>query len=254
MSDSTEHLDQIEESQVDKEVVANANFAAAAPSMMFGRRMSTTSGLTWGYYGGRFDGTLVNNGTVSLTTASTNYVVVHRTTLVTSVSTSDTNWNDTTTYGRAYRIVAGGSQVVSYEDHRHGNNGILGGAGVGVPAQVWEKQIACSDLATDLTTGVAKAYFRMPLAVMLTDVRASLLQAASAGTVTIDINEGGASILSTKITFDAGEKTSTTAATPPVISDDALADDAEITIDIDNVGSGSVAPRGLIVTLIGTVL
>ncbi len=58
-------------------------------------------------------------------------------------------------------------------------------------------------------------------------------------------------ILSTKITIDASEKTSTTAATPPVISDTALADDAEITIDIDTVGSGT-AGAGLKVTLIGT--
>lgn len=35
----------------------------------------------------------------------------------------------------------------------------------------------------------------------------------------------------------SGEKTSLTAATPAVISDTAIADDAEITIDIDAVGT-----------------
>ena len=65
------------------------------------------------------------------------------------------------------------------------------------------------------------------------------------------MNEGGTSILSTKLTFDASEKTTTTAATPRVISDSSLADDAEITIDIDAVGS-TVAGAGLKVTLIGT--
>lgn len=37
--------------------------------------------------------------------------------------------------------------------------------------------------------------------------------------------------------INAGEETSVTAAVPAVISDSAIADDAEITIDIDAVGS-----------------
>jgi hypothetical protein len=69
--------------------------------------------------------------------------------------------------------------------------------------------------------------------------------------LTVDINEAGTTILSTKLTIDASEKTSTTAATPAVISDSALADDAEITIDIDGVGS-TIAGKGLKVWLIGT--
>jgi hypothetical protein len=64
------------------------------------------------------------------------------------------------------------------------------------------------------------------------------------------VNESGTTILSTKLTFDASEKTTTTAATPRVISDSALADDAEITIDIDAVGS-TVAGAGLKVYIIG---
>jgi len=70
------------------------------------------------------------------------------------------------------------------------------------------------------------------------------------GIFTVDINEGGTSILSTKLTIDNTEKTSTTAATPAVISDTALADDAEITIDIDQIGNGTA--KGLKVTIIGT--
>ena len=45
-------------------------------------------------------------------------------------------------------------------------------------------------------------------------------------------------------------KTSTTASTSAVINDSSLADDAEITIDIDQVGDGTA--KGLKVTLIGT--
>jgi hypothetical protein len=110
--------------------------------------------------------------------------------------------------------------------------------------------IACSDETTALTTGTAKVTFRMPYAFTLTAVRASVTTAPTGAALTVDINEAGVSILSTKLTIDATEKTSTTAATPPVISDAALADDAEITIDIDTVGS-IVAGAGLKVMLIG---
>ena len=90
----------------------------------------------------------------------------------------------------------------------------------------------------------------MPYGFTLTDVRASLTTAQSSGSIfTVDINEGGTSILSTKLTVDNGEKTSTTAATPAAISDAELADDAEITIDIDQIGDGTA--KGLKVALIG---
>jgi hypothetical protein len=112
-------------------------------------------------------------------------------------------------------------------------------------------QVAVSDETTALTTGTAKLTFRMPFAMTVTEVRASLSTAGTtSGTTTIDINEGGTSILSTLLTIDATEKTSTTAATPAVISDSALADDAEITIDIDAI-SGGATEAGLKVTLIG---
>lgn len=111
--------------------------------------------------------------------------------------------------------------------------------------------IAVTDESTDLTTGTAKVAFRMPYAFTLTDVRASVTAAPTGANLNVDINEGGVSILSTVLSIDAGEKTSTTATTPPVISDSTLADDAEITIDIDQIGS-TLAGAGLKVYLIGT--
>jgi hypothetical protein len=115
----------------------------------------------------------------------------------------------------------------------------------------FELVVAASDEGTALTAGTAKITFRMPRAVTLTAVRASLTTAQASGSIfTVDINEGGVSILSTKLTIDNTEKTSTTAATPPVISDANLADDAEMTIDIDQIGNGTAT--GLKVTLIGT--
>lgn len=110
--------------------------------------------------------------------------------------------------------------------------------------------IAVSDETTALTAGTGKVTFRMPYAFTLTAVRCSLTTAQATGSIfTVDINEGGASVLSTKLTIDNTEKTSTTAVGAAVISDSALADDAEITIDIDQVGDGTA--KGLKVVLIG---
>jgi hypothetical protein len=112
-------------------------------------------------------------------------------------------------------------------------------------------QVACSDETTALTTGTGKITFRMPHAMTVSAVRASLSTAQTSGNIfTVDINDGGTSILSTKLTIDNGEKTSTTAETAAVISDMALADDAEITIDIDQIGDGTA--KGLKITLIGS--
>lgn len=104
------------------------------------------------------------------------------------------------------------------------------------------------DETTPIATGAAKKTFRMPHGFYLSDIRASLTTASSSGIPTIDINKGGASILATRITIDATERTSFTAATPPVISDRIIANDAEMTINIDVAGTGAA---GLKVYLIG---
>jgi len=110
--------------------------------------------------------------------------------------------------------------------------------------------VACSDETTALTTGT-KVTMRMPYAFTLTAVRASLTTAGTgANLVTVDIEQGGSSILSTNITIDATETTSTTATTPPVISTSALTDDASIDFDVDQIDSGGVS-AGLKVYLIG---
>ncbi len=121
---------------------------------------------------------------------------------------------------------------------------------LGVEDGVYEVlEYALSDETTTITTGTSKLTVRMPFAFRLAEVRSSLAAASSSGLVTVDINEGGASILSTKLSIDATEKTSTTAATPAVISDVNLANDAEITFDIDAAGSGA---KGLKVKMLGT--
>ena len=110
--------------------------------------------------------------------------------------------------------------------------------------------VACSDETTDITAGTAKVTFRAPFAMTLTAVRASLTAAQPSGSIfTVDISESGTSILSTKLTIDNAETTSVTAATPAVISDASIADDAVITVDVDQVGDAGA--KGLKVWLIG---
>ena len=114
-------------------------------------------------------------------------------------------------------------------------------------------QIPLSDETNSLTTGSAKYTFRMPFNMTLTEVRASATTAPSGSLIIVDINQSGTSILSTKLSIDENEKTSLTATTPAVISTSALVNDAEITLDIDQVGAPAATGKGLKILLKGTV-
>ncbi len=129
--DSTNTLPQIEVAQSAKEAVANALFGAASPAMFGAYDPDRSSGLVWGYLGGRYSGSLVANGTSTLAGSNTTYMVSDLVTGAISFATSTTNWNDTTTYGRCYKVVTGASSVTSFEDHRLGLYGILTGAASG---------------------------------------------------------------------------------------------------------------------------
>jgi hypothetical protein len=123
MANSTTNIDTISASQASKEVTANAYFDAASGATLFGRRASTSSALTWGYYGGNFvtsAGALsqIANGTVALTASQTNYIVASKSAGAVSTSTATTNWNDTANYHRLYSVVTGASSVTSYTDSR----------------------------------------------------------------------------------------------------------------------------------------
>jgi hypothetical protein len=107
------------------------------------------------------------------------------------------------------------------------------------------------DETTNITTGTAKLTVRAPFAFTLTDLRASVNTAPVGATILLDVNEGGTTVISTKVMIDAAELTSVTATTPYVISDAAIADDASITVDIDQVGS-STAGKGVKLCLLGT--
>jgi len=109
--------DYIAEGQSQKEVTANGYFDASSPSILFGRRASTTGLLTWGFYGGEMlvDGVLtaIGNSSVALTASATNFVEATR---AGSVSGNTTGF----TAGRIplYEVVTNATTVTSYTDRR----------------------------------------------------------------------------------------------------------------------------------------
>jgi hypothetical protein len=109
----------------------NELFDAASPATIFGRNAATTLGLTWGFLGGRWSGILIANGTLALTASATNYVVVELLTGVVSVSTSNTHWNDTTNYARAYQVITGVAGITDHQDDRGGLYGTQNAAASG---------------------------------------------------------------------------------------------------------------------------
>ena len=116
-----------------------------------------------------------------------------------------------------------------------------------MPSQETSMTVALSDESTAITTGTAKLTMRAPFAMTLTKPpRASVSVVSSSGNPSVDINKSGASIFSTVLSIDAGEKTSFTATTPAVLSTTSIADDEELTFDIDTAGTGT---KGLKITI-----
>jgi hypothetical protein len=99
--------------------------------------------------------------------------------------------------------------------------------------------------ATQITTGV-RGKIRLPYAATLTGVRASLSTAGSGATSISITNSASQNVLSTPLTIDANELTSTQANTPAVIGIPSLPDDEELAF---NVTSVPAAARGLKVYL-----
>lgn len=229
--------------------IVNAALDILEHQEVYGIDPTTTAGLDWGYLGGRWGGFAVATDVLTLDDDDENYIVVQRSTGVISASNSTTNWNNLGSYARVFHVTMTGGVPTAIVDHRGGPGGVHGQT-TAAATLTQAIIIAVGDESTALTTGTNKVRFRMPFAFTLSEVRSCVNDAPTGANLVVDINEGGASILSTKLSIDATETTSTTAATPAVISDTALADDAEISIDIDQIGS-TVAGAGLKVALIG---
>ena len=125
---------------------------------------------------------------------------------------------------------------------------------VGVEYGTEAVEVMCSGMADTVTVGDGKAGYLVPAKLNgwnLVRANAALLSAqSSSGLPTIQVRNATDSVdmLSTKITIDANESTSYTAATPSVVDtahDDVATGDI-ILIDVDVAGTGA---QGLLVVL-----
>lgn len=114
--------------------------------------------------------------------------------------------------------------------------------------------IALSDTITALTIGTLKDQFRLPFTGILEDVQAEVITAPTgSGNLTVDVNKNGATVLSTKLTFDASEDTTTTAAIARVISIPTFTKWDKVSFDVDSVSS-TVTGTGLKITMLWRVV
>ena len=207
MANSTTNIDGVIQSQASKEVTINAFFDAASPSTLYGRRQSTTTGLTFGYYGGnvtKSDGTLaqISNGTLALTASTTNYIVAQKSDGAVSTATTTTNWNDTANYWRLYSVVTGTSTIASYTDERE--IGRMTGVGTGLVAPVTktasftlgsnENEVICNGTATITATFPAASSW-VGRKVRIKTIAAFTVVSASSNVKPLDTDTAGTAIL-----------------------------------------------------------
>lgn len=196
MANSTTNIDLISQSQASKEVTANAYFDAASPATLYGRRESTCSGLTWGYYGGAptlSGGTLgsIANGTLTLTASTTNYIVALKSTGAVSNSTATTNWNDTANYWRLYSAVTGTATVTSYSDVREIGK-MTGGGGISITAK---------NEGSNLSTQMASIDF-VGAGVNATNVGDAITVTISGGGSPVTVKEEGTNLTTSLASMD----------------------------------------------------
>lgn len=101
----------------DLQVLVNDNFNNVLASELGARDPTTTTGLTWGYVGGRLlvngVSTAIASGTVALTASVTNYVGLSQAGTVVNTGTTPNPL-----HAPLFTVVAGASTVSSYTDTR----------------------------------------------------------------------------------------------------------------------------------------
>ena len=126
------------------EVQINENTIALSPAGLFGRKATTTAGLTWGYYGGIFPGTfsVIADGVLTLTNTATNYI---------ECDNAGTLFQNTSAFtagrNRLYSVVCAGSVQTSYTDYRTAT-------GVNVPTLAGDNTFTGSNTFTGTVTNI----------------------------------------------------------------------------------------------------
>ena len=117
-------------------------------------------------------------------------------------------------------------------------------------------QCVVFDFGTDIAEGNGKFYFHIPAGLNgmnLVEVHSEVITAGNGSTIDVQIHNAtdGSDMLSTSLTIDNTETGSDTASTSAVIntSEDDVATNDLIRIDVDGNGGDTTIAKGLIVTL-----
>lgn len=111
-------------------------------------------------------------------------------------------------------------------------------------------EFAATDQVTPISASAGKWSVPIPAARTITSIVIYLITPQASGSIfTVDLNENGNTILSTKATIDNTEANSTTAATPMVISDSSLAANSILSVDVDQIGNGTAMGLWVVINL-----
>lgn len=113
--------------------------------------------------------------------------------------------------------------------------------------------LACSQLDSDLAVTTKASAFTINKAMDQLEVFIDVSESPVGSDIIVDITKNAVSIFSTKVSIDAGEKTSRTATTPYALSSDSFAIGDEVVVKIDQVGS-TTPGKDLVLTLYGRML
>jgi hypothetical protein len=162
----------------------------------------------------------------------------------------------------AAMIVAGSNVTATYNDAAGtltlaatGGSGGDSGLASAFPVTFARGITADSTAPPGASTSNPVAYLRAPFAFTLTEVRAFQLAPDGATATIIDIHKGpsgaNSTILTTRITIEANERSSEEATAQPQVTSNlaAIEDDAELWFYLDQRGDAS---RGIVVWLLGT--
>lgn len=201
MANSTTNIDNVIQSQSSKEITINAYFDAASPATVYGRRGATSSGLTWGYYGGNIILTpgsvsVITNGTIALTASTTNYIEADQTTGAVSENTS----GFTPGAVKLYSVVTGSSTVTSWTDYRCALNpiSVMGGDTFSLTIQTVSgttKTLANTDLGCWIRFTGAATVLTIPLNATVSITTGKYFMGVQGGTGQVTFTpEGGVTI------------------------------------------------------------
>lgn len=141
--------------------------------------------------------------------------------------------------------------IVDQAIKEHNHDGVLSAAVNALDIFANYQYILYRIVAPTTDTTVANVVggdYVMPYGGSLYQVGATVDTAGVTNLTTIDFNNNGSTVLSTKVTIDSGEKTSRTAATPSVISLPNFKEGDIFTFDVDAVQT--TAAKGLTIFMV----